>query len=218
MARPRNEELFNTIKKTAYRQLITYGYADTTYQSIASACGVTRTAVQNYYPTKNDLQMQFFSDLLTVTKQAVENEGIHQENEFDFMLCIGELTFLYLMQDAGTRKFLMEVSNSREMTEETLDFEFQWGISFLSTPLSVSEQKFHDDVLVSMGGFYTILYSYLKDGKPFDTRTHLGRVVRTIMHDYGYSYDDAKAFVETHHVTDTELAAVCEQIDIAMDL
>ncbi len=218
MARPRNEELYNTIKQTAYRQLMTFGYADTTYQSIASACGVTRTAVQNYFPSKSDLALAFFYDLLAVNKDVVLSEGLHQENEFDFMYCIGLSHFSFLMQDAGSRKFLMETASSREMTEETLDFEIQWGVSFLSTPMSVPAQKFHDDILVSMGGFYTLLYSYLKDDKPFDLATHLGRVVRTIMQDYGYSYDDAKAFVESHRMTEDELELVLRKTSEAIDL
>ena len=69
MARPRNEELYNRIKREAYHQLLSYGYTDTTYQSIATACGVTRAAVQNYYASKSDLALffaVFYSPLQTV--------------------------------------------------------------------------------------------------------------------------------------------------------
>lgn len=218
MARPRNEALYNTIKQTAYRQLMTYGYTDTTYQSIASACGVTRTAVQNYYMNKSDFAMAFFRDLLAAIHEIVREEDLHQENEFDFMFCIGQSFFYFLMQDAGSRKFLQESVSSREMTEETLDFEFSWGIKFLSTPLSVPEQKFHDDVLVSMGGFYTLLYKYLKDDMPFDLPTHLGRVLRTIMHDHGWSYEDAKAYIASRHMTEAEIELVLTKIAEKMDL
>ena len=218
MARPRNEELYNTIKQTAYRQFMTQGYTDTTYQSIASACGVTRTAVQNYYASKSDLYMEFSADLLAALHKVVRGEGLHQENEFDIMFCIGQSFFAFMMQDDGRRKFLQESVASRELTEETLDFEFQWGIRFLTSPMSVPEQKFHDDVLVSMGGFYTLVYKYLKDGQPIDIPTHLGRVVRTIMHDYGWSYDDAKAFIETHKMTDDELKRIIPKVGQEMGL
>lgn len=218
MARPRNEELFNSIKKEAYRQLMTRGYKDTTYQSIASACGVTRAAVQNYYSSKLELSLAFYYDLLGVIHEIVQEKQLHQDSEFDFMFCIGQCFFAYLMQDDGSRKFLEESVGNRDITEETMDFEYQWGVKFLSTSLTVTEEKFHEDVLVSMGGFYTLLYKYLKDNVPIDIPTHLGRVVRTIMHDYGYSYDDAKAYIASHAMTPAEADPVLTEVAKRMEL
>lgn len=218
MARPRNEELFHSIKQTAYRQLVTYGYTDTTYQSIATACGVTRTAVQNYYASKPDLALDFFGDLLAAIDTVIRAERLHTENEFDTMFCIGQSFFSFLMRDAETRKLLTDTVGSREITSEVLAFEYKWGTAFLQTPLSVPEEKFRDDVIVSMGGFYELLYSDLKDDRPFDLPTHLGRVVRSIMHDHGWSYEDAKTFIAAHHMTGSERDLVLAKVSEAMDL
>lgn len=218
MARPRNEELYNSIKQTAYHQLMTYGYTDTTYQSIASACGVTRTAVQNYYPSKPDLAISFFGDLLEVTLNVVQEAEIHQENEFDFMYGIGQSFFAFLLQDAESRKLLLDTVSSREITGEVLAFEYKWGSAFLQTPLSVPEEKFQNDVIVSMGGFYELLYSHLKDDRAFDLSTHLGRVVRSIMHDHGWTYDDAKVFIAAHAMTEEEFGRVTSRVSEAMGL
>lgn len=218
LARPRNEELFNTIKKEAYRQLMSYGYTDTTYQSIATACDVTRAAVQNYYASKPDLALAFFGDLLAVIYDVIREQGIHAENEFDTMYCIGQTFFSFLMQDSGSRKLLFELTNSREITSEVLSFEYNWGIRFIQTERTVSEEKFQNDVTSYMGGFYELLYTYLKEGKPFDLPLHLGRVIRAIMNDHGYSYEDAKSFVAAHAMTDAELEPLLSEIEKRMDL
>ncbi|MBQ8084338.1 MAG: TetR/AcrR family transcriptional regulator [Clostridia bacterium] len=218
MARPRNEELYNTIKQTAYRQLLSYGYTDTTYQSIASACGVTRTAVQNYYASKPDLALAFFGDLLAVINNVISEKALHQENEFDTMFCIGQSFFTFLLKDPESRKLLFDLTTSREITSEVLAFEYKWGIRFLATERTVPEEKFRDDVIVSMGGFYELLYKYLKDGLQFDLPTHLGRVIRSIMHDHGYSYDDAKAFVAAHVMTEAETDLVLTEVSNTLAL
>lgn len=218
MARPRNEELYNSIRQTAYRQLLSYGYTDTTYQSIASACGVTRTAVQNYYASKPDLALSFFGDLLAVINSIITENKLHQENEFDTMFCIGQSFFAFLMKDPESRKLLLDLTTSREITSEVLAFEYKWGIQFIASERTVPEEKFRDDVIVSMGGYYELLYKYLKDSLPFDMPTHLGRVIRSIMHDHGYSYDDAKAFVATHVMTKDETDLVLTEVSKALAL
>lgn len=218
MARPRNEELYNSIRQTAYRQLLSYGYTDTTYQSIASACGVTRTAVQNYYASKPDLALSFFGDLLAVINSIITENKLHQENEFDTMFCIGQSFFAFLMKDPESRKLLLDLTTSREITSEVLAFEYKWGIQFIASERTVPEEKFRDDVIVSMGGYYELLYKYLKDNLPFDMPTHLGRVIRSIMHDHGYSYDDAKVFVATHIMTKDETDLVLTEVSKALAL
>lgn len=218
VARPRNEELFQSIKKEAYRQLMSYGYTDTTYQSIATACGVTRAAVQNYYASKPDLALAFFGDLLAVINETVQKKHLHEENEFDTMFCIGQSFFAFLMQDSGSRKLLFELTNSREITSEVLNFEYNWGIRFIQTERTVSEEKFQNDVTSYMGGYYELLYTYLKENRSFDLPLHLGRVIRAIMNDHGYSYDEAKSFVAGHAMTETELEPVLSEIEKRMDL
>ena len=212
MARPRNEELYNRIKREAYHQLLSYGYTDTTYQSIATACGVTRAAVQNYYASKSDLALSFFSDLLGVIDDSVRRNRLHEENEFDTMFCIGQSFFYFLMKDLESRKLLFELTQSREITSEVLVFEYKWGLQFIGSERTVTEEKFRDDVIVSMGGFYELLYQYLKGEEPFDLPTHLGRVVRSIMHDHGYGYEEAKAFIAAHHMTGEEIEAVISDV------
>lgn len=218
MARPRNEELYNTIKQTAYRQLLSYGYTDTTYQSIASACGVTRTAVQNYFPSKTDLALSFFGDLLAVINNVITEQKLHQENEFDTMFCIGHSFFSFLTKDPESQKLLFDLTTSREITSEVLAFEYKWGIQFIVSERTVPEEKFRDDVIVSMGGFYELLYKYLKDGLLFDLPTHLGRVIRSIMHDHGYSYENAKEFVVSHVMTDQETDLVLTEVSKRLSL
>ncbi|WP_350455357.1 TetR/AcrR family transcriptional regulator [Slackia heliotrinireducens] len=212
MARPRNMELYGTVKREAYRQLLSRGYQETTYQSIASGCGVTRVAVQNYFPSKLDLALAFFDDLLSALHRAILDEGIHQENEFDFMYCIGQGFFAFLLKDEGSRRLLLDLTSSRELTSQILLFEYRWGEDFITEQRTVSQEKFQNDTIVSMGGFYELLYRCLKDDKPFDLAVHLGRVVRTIMHDYGYGYEEAKAFVAAHAMIEDEKSRVVQVV------
>ncbi|MBR5754197.1 MAG: hypothetical protein IKX83_06915, partial [Clostridia bacterium] len=149
---------------------------------------------------------------------VIREKQIHQENEFDFMFCIGQSFFSFLLKDENRRKLLLDLTASREITGEVLAFEYKWGVQFLAAEQTVPDQKFFDDVFVSMGGFYELLYRYLKDNKPFDLSTHLGRVIRTIMHDHGYSYDDAKNFVAAHHMTEDELETITSAVFQLMGL
>lgn len=218
MARPRNEELYQRIKKTAYLQLVRKGYEETTYQSIATECGVTRTAVQNYFSSKAELALSFFGDLLAAVKVAVQITGMHQENEFDAMFCIGQSFFELLLQDEGGRRLLLDTSASREITSQVLNFEMDWGREFIASERTVSEEKWTNDIIVSMGGFYELLYQKLLAGEEIDIGTHLGRVVRSIMHDHGWAYDDAKAFVAAHILSGDELQTIHRLVRDSMGL
>ena len=162
--------------------------------------------------SKPDLALSFFSDLLAVIDDSVRRNRLHEENEFDTMFCIGQSFFYFLMKDLESRKLLLELTQSREITSEVLAFEYKWGLQFIGSERTVTEEKFRDDVIVSMGGFYELLYQYLKDEEPFDLPTHLGRVVRSIMHDHGYGYEEAKAFIASHHMAGEEIEAVISDV------
>lgn len=218
MARPRNEELFNTIKKEAYRQLMTNGYTDTTYQSIATACGVTRAAVQNYYSSKADLAFSLFGDLLAVIYDIIREKHIHEENEFDTMFCIGQSFFHYFLNDEGRTKLIYDQSVSRDLTASVLEFEYYWGIDFIKAEQTVSQQKLEDEIFFAMGGFYELLYQYIKYELDFDFVPHLGKVIIAIMRCFGYHYDEAEVFVEAHYMAREELDMMLSEIDERIEL
>ena len=212
MGRPRNEELYSTLKRNAYQQFMRNGYAETTYQSVADASDSYRTIVQNYFPSKKDLLMTFFEDMMASVHKAVRDEGFHQENDFDLFYCIGVSSFAFLLKDASAKHFLQEFIASRDLSEETLDFEVQWGMRLLEPPRSVAETQLEEDIMVAMGGFYTLLYKYLKQGRPFDLGTHFGKIICVTMQDYGYSYEEAQTFVKTHCMTDDEIKLIVDKV------
>ena len=216
MARPRNEELYCKIKQAAYDQLLTVGFENTTYRSIADACGVARTAVQNYYPSKTALALSFFEDLLTAIRNSVNKNNLHQDSEFDTMFCIGQSFFMLLMSGRGARKLLLDLTSSRDITSDVLNFEYAWGVEFLSPGRTVTNEQFMDDILVAMGGYYELLYNYLKDGRSFDVSLHLGQVVRAIMQEYGYSYEDAKAYISSHVLSSADFDLIRRDVQAAL--
>lgn len=219
MARPRNEALYQKIKTEAYHQLMTRGYTDTTYQSIATACGVTRTAVQNYFASKEDLSFLFFGDLLDAIGTAVKTHDLHQENIFDTMFCIGQSLFHFLMRTENGTTLLLDSVSDRQLTSKSILFDYAWGMDFLQQENKMStDEKLEYDIIVAMGGFYELLYHCLSNGRDFDIGVHLGRVVRSIMHDYNYSYDEAKAFVAAHVMTEKEIDLVLTEVSNQLSL
>jgi hypothetical protein len=132
------------------------------------------------------------------------------------MFCIGQSFFMLLMSERGARKLLLDLTSSRDITSDVLNFEYAWGVEFLSPGRTVPDEQFMDDILVAMGGYYELLYNYLKDGRSFDVSLHLGQVVRAIMQDYGYSYEDAKAYISSHALSSADFDLIRKDVQITL--
>ena len=74
MARPRNDELRQTILDAAFAQFLTKGYANTRLRDIAEACGISMSLLQYYYPKRVNLVVDIFYDLILQTFEFIARE------------------------------------------------------------------------------------------------------------------------------------------------
>ena len=177
MARPRNDRLKDQIVRESWRQFRTNRYGGTTYSTIAEACGISRNLVQYHFPKKELLSTAFMERVLEQAQRALgfSQERIH--NDYHAIYQVGCCFFEFLLQEDGYRAFLLDVISSRERTESVLAFNASWALERVDFPENVDFEPVRQEVVVSMGGYYELLYYCLKEEKPFDVEKRLACVV-----------------------------------------
>lgn len=177
MARPKNNKLKEQIAKESWRQFRTLGYDGTSYSTIAEACGISRNLVQYHYPKKEMLSIAFMEQVLV---EAQSSLGISEEKlhgDFRAIYEVGCCFFAFLLQENGYRTFLHDVIKSRERTQNVLSFNASWALARIDLPTGIDLEPILQEVIVSMGGFYELMYYCLQTGKPFAMSKRLAVVV-----------------------------------------
>lgn len=177
MARPRNDKLKEQIVRESWRQFRTHGYSGTTYRTIADACGISRNLVQYHFPKKELLSTAFMECVLEQAQQALGLSPEAIRNNYRAIYEVGCCFFAFLLQKEGYRSFLLDVIASRERTENVLAFNVSWALARIDVPKGIDIEPVRQEVVVSMGGFYELLYYCLKEQKPFAVLPRLACVV-----------------------------------------
>lgn len=179
VARPKDNETRKQIQRATFELFAEVGYAKTSYSAIAQRCGMTKALVQYYFKKKEDLAIDLMNMML---ENCIDDLGYRNANSsegarFEEMVRIGEEYFARILATNGYTQFLTDILASRELTETVLAFNAQWAFSYLDRPGDELSQAAIDTVVLSMGGFYELLYHTLKEGRTFDIPAHLSRVV-----------------------------------------
>lgn len=179
MPRPKNTELKSRILHVAWGQFREKGYNETSYSSIAEECGISRNLTQYHFRKKEELAISFMDMLHDRCQQALGYTDDQLEGNYQRVYEVGVCYFEYLLQ-YGYRQFLLDIIESRDMTEGVVAFSEEWTHSRLVGYVS---RKFERDAikrtaLVHMGGFYELLYYCLKHDLEFDVSSNLATVMR----------------------------------------
>ncbi|MGI6032585.1 MAG: TetR/AcrR family transcriptional regulator [Coriobacteriales bacterium] len=177
MPRPRNDKLKEQIATESWRQFRAHGYNGTTYSTIAKKCGISRNLVQYHFPKKELLASGFMEHVLAEAQAALGLSDQALFNDFPSIYEVGCCFFLFLMQKGGYRQFLSDTVSSRELTQDTLAFDLEWALDRLELPEDIDLEPVRQEVIVSMGGFYELMYYCLKADKPFPVEERLAKVV-----------------------------------------
>lgn len=178
MARPKNEELKAKIIATVERQFMTQGYNATSYRSIAEECGISRTLVQYHFPKKEKLAEAFMSNVL---EKCIAELGLSESDllgDFEAVKAVGVRYFQKLVAEEGSRRFLRDVLESRDMTGDILAFNLDWALSHVAPASAKTDSlRLQRNIVLHMGGFYELLYWSLKRCEQMDIEGELGLVV-----------------------------------------
>ncbi|MEF2655464.1 MAG: TetR/AcrR family transcriptional regulator [Eggerthellaceae bacterium] len=156
MAAPKNDAERARIYNAAIKLFCREGYERTTYRAIAETCETTRSAVQYYYPQKDQFVAQFFNaHLECIYNRVQEKIGTHSDVLETFCM-MGLLHFDFLLNDRSVRPFISDVIANRALTASMVISERDWAEQHMpKSKLSVSNA---DALTVALGGAYELIY------------------------------------------------------------
>lgn len=255
MARPRNEELKEKIRREAWTLFHRVGYDAASFSLIAQACGISRNLVQYHFPKKELLAIDLMNRVLEQascelgfsqaqpdtaaaaapalgagrteergaeggegrTRDGAEEHPLMPAGDFAAMHAIGSCFFGYFLRDEGWRRFLLDIISSRDLTESVLAFNARWAIDHSGVEMTEElSDKVLRSVIVQMGGFYELLYSRLKSGRPFDAGEELLEVMRAFMRALGLSGSKADEILERRAAGEEQIAQAVERMACAL--
>ena len=189
MARPENNDSRRRIEQAAFRLFKEEGYTKTSYSAIADACDMTKALVQYYFKKKEDLAIDLMRATLDECIDDLGYRGVEssEAERFRELLQIGTEYFGRLLASDGYVSFLADILASRKLTETVLAFNAEWAYTYLGRGDQTLDQDASDVVIMSMGGFYELLYHVLEEGRSMDIRPLLRRVVGDFMVSLGYT-------------------------------
>lgn len=217
MARPRNDELKAEIQEQAWRLFHARGYDAATYAAIAEACGISRNLVQYHFPKKELLAIGLMDRVLEEAEAALRVEAADGGNEFSAMCATGTCYFEFFLQDAGWCAFLLDIISSRSLTESVLAFNASWAFERVGEPEGGELDEVMRTVIISMGGFYELLYYCLKNDKPIEVGREIRAVMRAFICALGRSEQKADALLDAGAVDGERIARAVARMDAALD-
>lgn len=178
MARPKNEELKSRIVAVVERQFMAQGYHATSYRTVAEECGISRPLVQYHFPKKEQLAEAFMANLLEKCMAELGLGEADLRGDFAAVKAVGVRYFEKLVAKEGSRRFLQDVLENRDMTEDILAFNLGWALEHVGADAAkTADPRVQRSIVLHMGGFYELLYWSLKHGEPLNIEGELGLVV-----------------------------------------
>lgn len=205
MSRQKNKQNEEYIAKTAFRLFIQKGYNKTTYQNIADASGNERTIVQLYFPKKELLIIEFLNRLLSLSIEYIDLCFPPMENRFVKLYQIGQIYFAFLIQHPH---LTLEVFADRTITEKILFLNEDWAYTFLNTEASCKSENLTEDIVMSMGGAYELIYRNITKGETTNIPRLLRKVVVSFMSSLGYERNDSETLLFKHELGEQTFAEV----------
>lgn len=213
MAKPKNNQAREMIARAAYHLFLQKGYVNTSYQDISDFCECKRTLVQYYYPQKTHLVISFFENLLTETMEYIKDNKQITDNNFVNLFIIGQIHFAFLFKDEKAKMFTFDIISSRMLTEEILLFNSRWAMNYLKVEDSKQSKQLIDDITYNMGGFYELVYQYLKNNIEMDIPHQLSKVIISIIMNLGESDDNTVKILSNHSINPKDILEIVQKLE-----
>lgn len=192
MSRPRNEELSSRVRTAVINQLLSRGLASTSYASIAKAAGTTRAVVQAYYPHKTDMANEYSrvsSDIaMEITEAPYKRLPMadEQAKKIAHLFLSGSLYFEFMQRDDTRRSYLAEILRDRDQAEALIFMIADFSFAEINRDDVIEDPAYRNDIIMSIGGLFELLYYHLKHGIHFDPAIYYGQMTRVWMIDAGF--------------------------------
>lgn len=190
MARPRNEEMKESIRRSAWGLFQRIGYAEASYAAIAEGCGIKRNLVQYHFPRKELLAGEFLQRVMDEAQAALGFSSADLTNRFDNIYAVGAAFYGFLLQPQGYQEFLKDIVSSRSLTQDVIPFNGKWIAEHVTDANGLSGSTERNELvfetLVQFGGFYEVLFRCLQTGQPFDAGERLSPIMKAIAKQLGY--------------------------------
>lgn len=199
LSRQKNKQNEEYIAKTAFALFLQKGYNKTTYQKIADATDNERTIVQLYFPKKELLIIEFLNRLLVHSIQYIDNCFPPMENSFVKLYQIGQIYFAFLIQHPN---LTLEIFADRTITEKILFLNEDWAYAFLNMDASYKNENLTEDIVMSMGGAYELIYRNITKGDTINIPRLLRKVVVSFMSSLGHERNAAETLLAMHELNE----------------
>lgn len=169
MSRSENIELRRKLSAAIWRLLCNKGLDATSYQDIANEAGVSRSLVQHYYPRKMDFAVDFLEGLLEIAATVSSIDAYARKETLTPLDAqrMGCLYYGYLLDENGARAVLFDILKNREFADELMRQHYEWALLNLNPTLPPYERR-TEEVIMTWGGFYELMYASVKQGMTFD--------------------------------------------------
>lgn len=191
MSAPRNDNQRKRIYDAAIKLFAEQGYKGTTYSDIANACDVSKSIVQHYFPKKELLAENYFSEHLDALLKDVTQQTV--TDPLHVICMIGLRHFNYMLNDQEMHQFNEDVIASRDLTNIIIEEEKRWAIDYLQRE---GDSSIGDALVCALGGAYELIYQGHKSGKHLDAE-YIERLsfIPFAMH-LGKSLKEAEAIID----------------------
>lgn len=179
------------------------GYNKTTYQDIADASGKERTNIQFYYPKKDLLVVDFLNRLLDHSTEYIKVKNLKTDDNFAGLYTIGQIYFSFLLNH---RKLTLEVLSDRTITEKILFLNEDWTYQFLDTDPTIKNEELTEDIVMSLGGAYEVMYRNMVNGKSVNVPRLLKKVVIIFMSSLGYERNLSDSLLSKYNLSEETLS------------
>lgn len=158
------------MESTARRLFLEKGYAKTSYQDIADACGVQKTNVQKHFAHKDLFIDHFFEDLLDWSDEFFAARGMRPDDYYQALYLVGQIHFAFLLSTPELQRLTLDIVSDRKLTETMINQDVRWATKYLEGFSLEEQQAFADNVAVVMGGMYELLYRKLSADTALDVQ------------------------------------------------
>lgn len=217
MARPENPALRAQIVACAREQFHEKGYKATSYAELAQNVGITKGLLQYYFPKKDQLATEVMTQVLeeSIAALGIRNRAAeHSVKAYGELYRIGQVFFAYLLAPEGYQQFLSDVVSSLDLVDNVLAFNLNWAMAYAQEGERTEGDAVTESVVMTMGGFYSLLHYTIAHKREMDVAKHLGTVMREVMRALGFSEAEVAEAIDGAALSPKQLKPILAKMSV----
>lgn len=206
MPRKRNEKTVELTLKATWELFAKKGYSQTSYADVARVSGVNRATVQHYFPKKELMASMNLQLLRTACAELVSERWPDVKDPIAEQFLMGQIYVSTLLRSPETRRFTLDVLESRAFTNETIASDLDWSLDrIFGAGHGDADTELKQDVLAAIDGLYGLMYHSALTGEPFNLSKRLRPGLLCLGKLAGRSADSCEEAFDRYTLTEAEL-------------